>query len=224
MKKLSILLISAMYLMASAQAQQTHSQPSTMAIGTTTGYTMFYGNVQREVILPDQSTCEKDYGTASGIFLQTTCKQRICYRFELSKGTLNGVRNMTKADYEVWFQNNYWQLSTSVIFPITNNSNRFSLNGICGIGLISYRSAQHYFECPKNKNTEGYDTDLNPISPRKDASLNLGVELVYKVNKIIGIRMEHSYHLATSSNLDAVKGRYNDGYSFTGLGLLVHIH
>ena len=222
MKKLFATVL-AIGLMANTKAQKTNSNASTMVIGTTAGYTMFYGNVQREGILPDQSTCEKDYGTVSGLFLQTTCKQRICYRFELTKGTLNGVRNMTKADYEVWFQNNYWQLSTSAIFPITNNSNRFSIKGICGVGLISYRSAQHYFECPKNKNTEGYDTDLNPISPRKDASLNLGVELVYKVNKIIGIRMEHSYHLATSSNLDAVKGKYNDGYSVTGIGLLLSI-
>lgn len=224
MKKLSILFISTMFLMASTHAQQTHSKPSTLAIGTTTGYTMFYGNIQREGILPDQSTSEKDYGTIMGLFLQTTSKEHITYRFYWNKGTLNGVRNTIEADYEVWFNNNFWQTGCAVIFPIINPKHSLNMNGICGVGLINYRSTLRCFECPKTIRVAGYDDNLKPISPRTDATFNLGLEIVYKLSKTIGIRLEYNYHLATSSNLDAVKGKYNDRYSATGIGLLLNIY
>ncbi len=200
-------------------AQYSRSGNGKLTIGTTYGYTFFHGDIEREGVMPDNTTGKKDFGTAQGIQIGFPTENNHEFRLNVYRGSLNGVRNVVAKDYEVYFTNDYWEYGGSVVFDIFSGRKNWSLKGTGGLGFISYRSRQYKLECGSLAHYTGYNAEMKPEARTTDMVISGGFELAYRLNKFITIKAEHVYRFASSSQLDAVAtGGFNDGYSYTAIG------
>ncbi len=229
MKTIIVLLILFGFHNLNAQCFKSRNRQRTFAFGVQTGGTVFYGDISRRALLPQNRNNKKDFGTASSFSVRIKNSKRIEARISMISGTLNGIRFDVPGGYQRYFTNTFNEADLTIAFdPFKKRkqNKKLTIAGIVGLGVIHYRAELRSLLTNRLISTVGYaqqDIDypqLKESDRRTDMVGIAGGSVSYKIHQNFELLLEHSYRMATSSKLDAiVSGGFNDCYSYTSFGM-----
>lgn len=226
---LALLSILGVYCANGQQHKRVHTQ-SGVVFNVQTGGTIFYGEISRRAILPENRKNKKDFGTASSFSVQINGSNGIDTRISVLTGTLNGIRYDERGCYQRYFVNTFQEVDVTTAFDIFKNNNEFNnltISGMVGLGVIKYRSVLRSLLTDRLISTVGY-VDQKRDFPQLDASDMvadlvgiIGGTISYGLYRNFELVIEHSYRISNSSKLDAIagKGGFTDAYSFSSFGI-----
>lgn len=230
MKTITILLILLGFYNANAQQANGTNAPSTIVFTLQTGATIFYGDISRRALLPENRKNKKDFGTASSFAVMINNGKGIETRISLTSGTLNGIRYDEQGGYQRYFTNTFNGADATIAFDLFKNRTilkKLTVAGVMGLGIIDYRAVLRSLLTDRLISTVGYapqnlpeDQQLNVSDRKTDLVGIVGGSVSYKIHQHFAVVIEHSYRVAPSSKLDAIDGgSIGDYYSYTSFGL-----
>lgn len=217
-----------------AQFFKGRNRERTFAFDVQTGGTVFYGDISRRALLPQNRNHKKDFGTASSFTAKVKNEDGIEAKVSFISGTLNGIRCDVQGNYQRYFTNTFKEADVVIAFELFKNRTflkKLTIAGIGGLGVINYRAELRSLLTNRLVSTVGYvmeDLD-NPQLKVSDTQTDMvgivGGSLSYKIFSNFELLIEHSYRIATSSKLDAIDGGgFNDYYSYSSLGISYKIN
>lgn len=229
MKTIMVLLILFGFHNANAQFFKNRTCQSMFVFDVQTGGTIFYGDISRRALLPQNRNNKKDFGTALSFCVTIKNRKGIETRISMISGTLNGIRYDEVGGYQRYFTNTFHEVDLTMAFEVFKNRTtlkNLTIAGIMGFGVINYRAVLRSLLTNRLISTVGYaqqDRDhpeLKESDMRTDMVGIAGGSVSYKIHQNFELLIEHSYRIATSSKLDAiVGGGFNDYYSYTSFGI-----
>lgn len=230
MKTIVVLLILFGFHTVNAQYFKSKSGQTTFDFDVQTGVTIFYGDISRRALLPQNRKNQKDYGTSSSFAVMINNGKGIETRISMMSGSLNGIRYDVQGGYQRYFTNTFNEADATLAFELFKNRKilkKLTVSGVAGFGVINYRSVLRSLLTNRLIGTVGYapqelpeDPELKGSDMRTDMVGIVGGSVSYKIHENFELVIEHSYRIATSSKLDAIEGGgMNDYYSYTSFGL-----
>ncbi|MES2558362.1 MAG: hypothetical protein V4590_01380 [Bacteroidota bacterium] len=230
MKAIIVLLILVSFHNVDGQSVIRRNPQTTIEFNLQTGGTVFYGDISRRALLPQNRKNKKDFGIASSLAVMINNGNGIETRISVTMGTLNGIRYDVLGGYQRYFTNTFNEADATIAFDLFKDRKRFenlTIAWVMGFGVINYRTVLRSLLTNRLINTMGYapqnlpeDPQLKPSDMRTDMVGITGGAVSYRIHENFEVSIEHTYRIATSSKLDAISGEgINDYYSYTSLGI-----
>ncbi len=188
------------------------------------GLLSHYGDVKRYRYYPGD---ELSFGGGFGLNYHIT--PLLTLRGSFLAGQLVG--EMPRSDRH--FENNFMEytfngiINFNQLFAPNSRSNEFfSIYGVAGVGLISYRSKLMTISSDQVLESYGYASDGTTKEDRiTDMTIPLGIGLKFRLSERFDIGIESAFRATKTDKLDAVNRSFsdNDVYNYTSLGITIRL-
>jgi len=206
-------------LLLSSQLQAQSKLPYQWYVNANAGFTQMYGDIENESDLIGKFNGETNlgYGLKVGGYISPV----FAWRFQFLNSTFKGQRDASNLKYETQLTELQLGVNASFSNLFFGYKERFvDVYGLIGIGTLLYRSKLSNTNSGYIINSVGYTDDGERSNPELAVAFPMGLGLDFRVSDRFLINLETALRLTTTDELDAAeKGKDNDAYYYTSLGL-----